>query len=313
MIDAGSRRVPGPVRRGALAGGVVVTALVLAGCASSAAGNPAAAPAESGSAQSTPPPGSHPSPRAITERTVTRLLAELSAPSGASERSTAPAKPLRNPSGLPDRYRVSRTHWWVAPGTVAANLAYFRAHPVDGTHLDGTGSVAGPGSGNVRTLDFGADGPTWVRSKIYTQLELGVDVMKIGDHVGIRADADAIVLPQRTKAEQIPTTVRSVHVVAHRGRSGRKTVGTLGATEARRLAELVNGLPVENPEPIPCPAAFPGYDDTLTFRGAGAPIRVRAQSDGCGAVTVFRPHALHPVLSDGAAVDHAVRAALRGN
>jgi hypothetical protein len=241
---------------------------------------------------------------------VRKLLAELSVPSDAQQRTSAPAKPLRNQGGLPDPHRVSRTHWWVAPGSVAATLAYFKAHPVSDTSLAGTGSVGGPGSGNVRSVDFAADG-RWVRPTIYTQLELEVDVMKIGDHVGIRADADAIVLPQRTRAEHIPSTVQSVHIVVGPGRTGRKIVRTLGAAAARRLAKIVDGLPVANPEPIPCPATLPGYNDTLTFRGAGSPIRVSAQNDGCGAVTVFRPRALRPELSDGAAVDHAVRAALR--
>jgi hypothetical protein len=243
---------------------------------------------------------------------VRKLLAELSVPSDAQQRTSAPAKPLRNQGGLPDPHRVSRTHWWVAPGSVAATLAYFKAHPVSDTSLAGTGSVGGPGSGNVQSLDFAANGH-WLRPETYTQLELEVDVMKIGDHVGIRADADAIVLPRRTRAEHIPTTVQSVHLVVGPGRSGHKIVRTLGAAAARRLARIVNRLPVANPEPIPCPADLPGYTDTLTFRGAGSPIRVSAQSDGCGAVTVYRPHALHPVLSDGPAVDHAVRAAVRGN
>lgn len=290
----------------------VAAAMALAGCADSASGHPAAGGNPKPQASTTPvvPP---PSPHTVTERTVRRLLAQLSAPPGAAVRTTAPAKPLRNPGGLPEHYRVSRTHWWVAPGSVAAALVYFKAHPVSGTTLSGTGSTGGPGSGNLRTLDFSADGRSWSRPKLYTQLGLEVDVMKIGDHVGIRADADAIVLPQRTRAEYIPSSVTSVHVVVGRG-SGKHTIErTLGAAAARRLAKVVDRLPVANPEPIPCPAQLPGYGDTLTFRGAGAPIRVRAESDGCGAVTVYRPHALQPTLSDGAAVDKAARAALRND
>jgi hypothetical protein len=200
-------------------------------------------------------------------------------------------------------------HWWVAPGTVAATLAYFRAHPVDGTRLTGTGSVGGPGSGNVQSLDFAADGPARVRPRIYTQLELQVDVMKIGHRVGIGADADAVVLPQRTKAENIPTTVGSVHVVVDRGDSAPRVARTLGAKAARRLAKLVDHLPVANPLPLPCPMGR-GFTDTLTFPVAGRQIRVRAEVDGCGPVTVFGPDALRPVLSGGATVDRAVRAVL---
>jgi hypothetical protein len=84
---------------------------------------------------------------------------------------------------------------------------------------------------------------------------------------------------------------------------------SLGGTDARRLAAVVDGLGVSTPGEFSCPIDF-GWIDTLTFHSASGDVAVRAAPGGCEPVTVGLRSEHNPVLSGGGTVDRAVLRAL---
>ena len=257
---------------------------------------------------SAPPPGPVANPQQITARAVTRLLAKVPSLPGAKPVDHAPVPVLRKPMTEWAGNRVHRTRWWLASGSVVDALAYFTAHPAAGTKSSGSSSAGGPNGTTEQGLSFAASGPEWERPTVYTGLEVDVAVAPAPGGVAIRVDVQAAWLPQRTAAEHIPNDVTSVDVVVVRGDPAATVRRTLNAADARSLAAVVNGLPVDVGH-ISCPLMVAG-SDTLTFHSAAGDVRVDAGTSGCQVVTVGPRSAHNPALSGGGAVDQAVLRAL---
>lgn len=258
----------------------------------------------SGSTSAIPPPsGPVANPQRITARAVERLLARAPSLPGSTPIDHPPVKAVAKPMESPSSANLIRhTRWWTAPGTMTETLAFFTAHPVRGTKPNGSSSAGGPSGITAQEVSFGPKGTAWSNPTVYTELELLVEVAPAGDGVAIRVDAEAVWLPQRTRAEHIPANVRSVDVVVNRNGRADMVRRTLGAARARELAAVVNGLPVSVPGVFNCPNDQ-GWIDTLVFHSANGDIRVVAHAGGCAPVEVAGQE---PVLSGAWGVDAAL-------
>lgn len=255
------------------------------------------------------PPPSGPvaaSPRAITERTVDRLLAAAPLVPGADRVDSAPAPILRRPPETPASANLVARHiWWTTSRSAQDVLDYFGSHVPGGIEQNGSFNGVGDFDRAYRGLTFGGNAPEWVKPAVFTQLELLIEVTPYQGRTAVRVDAHAIWLPQRTAAETVPLAVTSVEVVVDRRGSAPTVRRTLAAAQARSLARVVNGLPVATPGTISCPM-MRGFTDVLTFHSAHGVVAVNAEADGCGFVRVVSAPGDAPSLSGGAIVDHAV-------
>jgi hypothetical protein len=143
---------------------------------------------------------------------------------------------------------------------------------------------------------------------VWTELELLVAVAPAPGGVAIRVDAEAIWLPQRPPDEQIPAGVTSVVLV--RIADGNTIGAGLRMTGARRLAAVVNGLPVLAPEDAHSCPAYVGARDKLTFHGPDGAVHVEASTSECGYVKVGDPGPQEPALGGADTLDRAVAKAL---
>ena len=251
------------------------------------------------------------SPRTITERAVADLLAAAPVPPGAHPMTKSPIAALDQPPTSPASDNlVSRTKWWTVGGTPDSALRYVNGHlPAGLQRTEGFGEMRGPGL-LLDYLSSAADGSRWTRPTIYTELQLLVSVTPLGSGVAVRVDAQAIWQPQRTAAEHVPSDVTSVEIVSDRNGTAPTVRRTLGSRAAEALAHIVNSLPTLAPSSLPssCPQAM--YTDTLTFRGPGGAVVVRAVGH-CRPVTFVSAGRAAPQLDDGGrTLDQAVLRAL---
>jgi len=271
------------------AGAVVVVAVALAG-----------------SGTSTPAGERGGGPRGVTERAVARLLAAEPTPPGATRVNAAPVAALASPVSEPASGNlVRRTAWWLVPGGVDRVLAYVAAHRPAGVIASGSEDTGGGGGPTVQGLSFDATGPQWRQPSIYADFQLAVVATADGNRTALRVDAEATWLPARSASSRIPDPVTTVDVVERRGGGAITVRRTLPAAAARRLAVLVNALPVQVPGSYNCPMDD-GRTDALTFHAPGRSITVTVRVTGCGEVSVGRAGPGHPILLGGRDLHSAV-------
>jgi hypothetical protein len=250
----------------------------------------------------------HPAPSHHDQavRAVTDLLALLPVLPGAVPIDQPPVTALGQPfESAGTENLIDQARLWTAPGTVEQAMAYVKAHAqprlvvsvVESSHGGNTPAVSGV------TLDPVAGYP----SDAFAELSGIVTIVAYRGGVAMRADAQAVWLPERTAAQQIPAGVTAVDVVVERGTRAVTVRRTLTGEAARSLARLVNGLPTLSPGTRFCPAYHFGFTDVLTFRGVGSPIAVTAEVGGCQSVQVGG--AAGPLLEAGG-LDAAVLRAL---
>jgi hypothetical protein len=245
--------------------------------------------------------------RYLATRAINDLLKLIPVLPGARAVDHAPVPALDEPFQSPGTTNViDQKRWWTAPGTVADAIAYVKAHVA--APLLAEGSVSGSG-GVGPALDGLILGLVEHRSDAYTGLQLLFSVVAYGDGVAVRVDSQAVWLPERTAAEQIPADVTEVDIVVDRGTHAATVRKTLAGDAARSIAQLVNSLPTANPGARSCPMD-PGFTDVLTFRGAGPTIVVTATVGGCASVQVGTPNGTQPTLDGAVRVDAAVTRAL---
>jgi len=143
----------------------------------------------------------------------------------------------------------------------------------------------------------------------YSQLTLVVAVTREGQGVAVRADAEAVWLPRRTAAEHIGATLTLLDVTVIRPGVAPTVHRTVTGHLARRLADVVDHLPVRSPGLSICPND-PGYADLLVFHLDGPDVVVRADATGCATAQLTVSHRTQPSLQGGSAVDSAVIKAL---
>jgi hypothetical protein len=226
------------------------------------------------------------SPRAVALAAVHRLLAATPVLPGATETDRAPLATLAGPSvesGAANLLVLQR--WWTAPGSVDAAVANLSARVPAGLILAFRGSGQGPGgSGRVESAGFDADAARWRRGDAYTGLQLSFAITAFHGGVAVEADAQAIWIAPRDPLLTVSGRVTSVEVAVYPGRNATPIRRSLGATDARTLARLINRLPQIPAGVRHCPRDTGSYD-TLAFHGPGAVRSFTVTTSGCAAVT----------------------------
>lgn len=204
-----------------------------------------------------------------------------------------------------------RVGWWVVPGERDAVMTWIESHPPLGSHPTWVGSTfsSEPGASEAKTAGFSwPQVPGVLRSR---SLEVAA-VDRPGGASEVVAAIDVEWTIPRPATERIPSGAHVLEVEAS-GRGGRlsQTRTITKAAAVRRIAALIDGLPVRQPQRKPCPRArLAPPRMRLVFRSSR---NGRALAE---AVQAKRPEYCHPMtLSIGGRVQLPLeggRVVLRG-
>jgi hypothetical protein len=256
------------------------TAIVVTGCATGS---------------SLPQPGSAAkaadSPRQRAEAEAAAIRSSFVPPPGAHRVTAAPdvgqgvlKRPVNAPA-TPDL--VVDAFWWLAPGQPQAVLAWEKAHLPRRFTDAGYGDTGQLGVWWAWYDEFGLPAVPGVLDS----RELNVEVISVGERqTAIRAESQVTWLPAKPAAERVPAAAESVTITAlppdYQAPAPPAPVTITNRNEVRRIASLVDGLPVWPPGEYNC-GPDRGYEMMLTFRGAGGRALVVMAPDhtGCNAVS----------------------------
>jgi hypothetical protein len=176
---------------------------------------------------------------------------------------------------------VVRTAFFHTATSPADVLAFTDAHPPAGasSKLSGGGDGrSGNGMafhGYMRPRLRGVLGNRWLLVSV-AQLEDGA--------TGIRVDAQVTWLEARPTDQFIPATARHLTITAR----GRHTVQIADGARVQRIARMLNGLDIYQPDLFSCERSYPGAaQPRLTFRArrGGVPLAIaHVHPSGCGSV-----------------------------
>jgi len=250
-------------------------ALLAAGCGTAVPAPPAAKSA--GPLTASGQPAATPQGRAAADARA--ILGAFVPPPGAVRLAKPPALPSGSPvMGLTSSTQASATGYWRASGSATALQAWEKAHI--SRSFSRQDVIIGPPSWNtVYTLP--------AVPGVLPQREMNVQFYDAGGGTAvIMADAMVAWQPSRPASEVIPAAVTAVTIAPSGPWPGTapKQVTITSAPTARRLAALVNGLPLSTvAQGVPCPM---GSGFTLTFRTAvsGPPAAVADGPGACGQV-----------------------------
>jgi hypothetical protein len=244
--------LPPPTRRrwpvvvSVAAAAVVVISIASVGIGVSARSHWSFARPSPGSTSARPAPGAD--PKTIATQAATALFGGLVLPAGAVSSPASPNTLLTNPfSSFGGDRVIDETRWWRLPLMPPAAATFFQSHAMSGLRFSGTGTsgIAGNPTTAYAVMFNGTR-----TSKAYSQLTLQVKIVADGLGSAIRVDAEAIWVPVRAASEFIPSSVASVDFTFTPGAGPGSVVRrTITGSEAQRLVELVNALPVANDAP----------------------------------------------------------------
>ncbi len=239
-----------------------------------------------------PPPANVPDPHFVSAQLAAgTLLTAVPLPTGAEPASSPPpgSPALAHPGVVPGSpYLVDRSAWWTAPGSLPAVVAWLRAHAPPGADMAATGASFLHGVVEWQGVgwSFASQGPA------VTWMQLAVMVAPDGPGmVGMRADAQVIWDPLRTRASLIPPDVDSITVTELPGSDGVTATSTTlappvtstsGAVVARYVA-VVDALPVDDVPILNCPA-WTGlrFQVVLANRQGSAVASITGDAAQCG-------------------------------
>ena len=253
-------------------------ATAVAACGTTHVPGPATAATTAGPRPASPSPAA--SPRQRAEADAAAILASFVAPPGARRLLAAPALDggvLKTASDFPGSTAlVDDTSWWLAPGQPQALLTWEKGRlphefaPGDATFgqtMSDTFSLP-PVSGVLNTRD------------------LVVEVVSAGGgRTAIRVDAQVTWQPPRPAAERVPSAARVVTItqlptLLPHAKRPLASVTITDAAMTKRIAALVDQLPVSTLGVMSCPAMVGGGIE-LRFRAkAGAPVLAVVNSQG---------------------------------
>jgi hypothetical protein len=254
----------------------VFCVLLAVGCGTVTAAPHAARPAGTPSVVSRP--AGTPEQRAAADARA--ILGKFVPPPGAVRLAKRPALPSGSPTmGLTATAQEDDTGYWRAGGTATALLAWEKAHI--SRSFSRQDAIIGPPSWNtVYALPAIAG--------VLPMREMNVQFYDTaGGTTVIMAEAMVSWQPPRPASEVVPASVTEVTITPGLGpQPGAAPVTVTSVPVVRRLAALVNGLPLSTvSQGIPCPS---GSGFTLTFRvtAAGPPAAVATGPGACGQVTL---------------------------
>jgi uncharacterized Zn-binding protein involved in type VI secretion len=254
---------------------LIMSVLLVTGC-----GTVTAAPSATRSAGTLPAsgqPAGTPQQRAVAGARA--VLGEFVPPPGAVRLATRPKLPSGSATmGLNSTTQVDAVGYWRVSGTATALQAWEKAHI--SRSFSGQDVIVGPPDWNTVYTLPAVPGVLPVR-------EMNAQFYDVGGGMSvIMADAMVSWQPPRPAAEVIGASVTAV-TIAQAGQPTQGSPAPVTVTSApvvRRLAALVNGLPVATVgDDVPCPSGGPGL--TLTFRATAGGSAVAAPA-ACGALTL---------------------------
>jgi hypothetical protein len=292
-----------------------IAAVALAGCAvmhapAKVISRPAANPARAVSASTRTPKGR-------AEADTVAMLKAFAPPPGARRLSRSPASALDEqppppPSAEPDY--VARTEWWIAPGNPRQVLAW------ETKHLPAPFQQCGGGSAKAW---WDADCVLPDVPGVLTDRQLNIVTTAVGHgQTGIQVSSSDQWIPARPATEVIPPAARVVTITMTDSTMTGNTVETVrepkpvtvaNPAEVRRIAALLDGLPLILPEPYGCPSGGNG-DLTLVFTartGAPALATVTAELTGCAFIDLTIGGTQQPELGPGGAGRTFARQAIK--
>jgi hypothetical protein len=232
-------------------------------------------------------PAATPQQRAVADAAA--ILAAFAVPPGARRLADAPdvaGGVLKEPpvlSATPDL--VDDASWWQAPGSPQAVLGWEQAHLPRRFSATGNGEIFGPGRPTAWSDSFSLAAVPGVLNSRQLIVEA---VSSENGQTMLRVDAQVTWLPAKSATERVPSTARVVTITPIPGLDSRgrpPTPATLNdATAVRRIASLVNAMPVLLPGSYSCPMDT-GQGLRLTFRAAPGGPAVATTTiglDGCG-------------------------------
>jgi hypothetical protein len=198
---------------------------------------------------------------------------------------------------------VDRHSFWRVPGDPAAVIAWLQAHPPARSQLAGTSSSGGRGY-EIEGLAFSVPP---VRNVILSRtLVFSVTNARHGESA-VRADAEVVWVKPRPRAERVPAgvtliTLTDTRLDVHTGKSTTSApIVVTAAAKVERIAELVDGLGVDQLGIVPCPADFGPNVDIKFYGRQGGPVLAEANADGsgCGTVSFTLNGKTEPTLTGG--------------
>ncbi|MGH3291986.1 MAG: hypothetical protein ACRDP7_09290 [Trebonia sp.] len=251
---------------GRLLGILLTPALALAGCA---VAHPPATAASNAAASAHPAPATSQSPQQRAEADAAAILAAFVVPPGARELPGAPPgqanqlKDITGSSASPNW--IDKTGFWQVKGDPQQVLAWTASH-VGRTHTAGGLETNFPVSGRPETV-WEEDYALPPVPAVEDSRELTVETADAGNgQTAIRVDAQVTWLPAHAASEMVPVAATAVTLsVLPDGNQKPPPPVTVTSPEAvRRIAAMVNSLPVFPPGPRECGPGT-GADLVLTF------------------------------------------------
>jgi hypothetical protein len=229
--------------------------------------------------------------RVAAETDAGNLLARLVLPAGSSYSATQPqGSSLSQPFQVPGSPKlIDRPAWWSVPGSPVTVLESVKENPPAGSRFSEEGSLIQRGVGELsRSVVF-----SWpsVPGVLGSRALLVEAVAEPGGMTGLRVDAQIIWIVPRPVSEQIPARARVLEVDYSEGGKPQREFTVLNRRAVRRIAALIDGLPIVQPSyPHSCPAmqANPRIV-TLTFRAAptGKALAEATQDEPPGSCTAM--------------------------
>jgi hypothetical protein len=273
-----------------LAAGSAAVLLALSGCAAQPKSEPGTGPAGAPTTTMIPAaPGiaveQARTPKQRAENDAAQILAAFVPPPGATRLSAAPAdltQPVQTP-GTPDL--VDKAGWWQVPGNASGLLGW------ETRHLPHRFASTGAAVGDPPVGGYPMDASMFSLPPVPAVLDsrqLVVEVHYDGrGHTNIRVDAQVTWIPARSASERIPADA-SVVTIAHTMDMNTRTpapkpVTITNPATVRRVAALINALPVSLPGTFHCPMDG-GAALVLTFRakaGGQALAVAHLATEGC--------------------------------
>lgn len=274
-------------------------ALAAAGCAARPASPPASAVAATGRAATGDQAAGPPTPRQLAEAEVARLLAAFARPPGAARVAKPPAvarQALASPAvSMASATLVDHVAFWVAPGSPRAVLSWEAARL--------SGQFAPVASGETSAPPAWGEELSLAPTAVLTARDLVVTVTSAGaGRTAIRVDGQVTWQPRRPAGELVPASARLVTLAEvpfgspHPAIPSPVTVSDPAAV--RKIAALVNGLPLSTMGTAACPM-MPGEELRLTFRAraGGRPLAVAEGPAACSTVQFSAGGRQQPALA----------------
>jgi hypothetical protein len=280
-------------------------AMLLAGCASQAAG------ADSTGSRAITTARVAQSPEQLAEAAAVSMLAAFRPPSSAVRSGPIAVQVLSAPpeqSATSDR--VLRTEWWRADGTPSAVLTWIRGHQANEFTLGGSGASGGPAADEMQFDQFVLPSVPGVLPVRWLLVTVAQD--QAADRAAIRVDSEVSWEPPKPAGERIPADAKVVTITPIAGYqplpAGDRPDTVTNPAEVAKIVAAVDGLPLFPPGAFHCPADF-GRSMLLTFRATRsgpALAEATSQTGGCGAVTLTIKGRAMPTLWHGPQLEQQV-------